>query len=102
MINSFDSIYAKITEKLKVNAIVTSKKNNNNKVENLSPEYDYKQFVLKNYIKIFRFLLSLLNKAILTFHINWIRKVKWLYNFVSTIFVNFGIKTTQFHASIAK
>lgn len=98
LINSFDQIYAKLMEKLKENSINPKKAN---KVEVLTPEYDYKQFVLRNYIKIFGYLLLILNKTIHTFHINWIRKIKWLYNFIVSSFSNFNIKTTVFHASVA-
>jgi hypothetical protein len=48
------------------------------------------------------YLLAILNKAILVFHINWVRKIKWLYNFISSVFVNFNIKSGNFHASVAQ
>lgn len=99
IISHLDSLYIKISEKLKEFFIPPKKANS--KIENVSPEYDYKQFVLKNYLKIFGLFLSFLNQIILTFQTNWIRKIKWLYNFVTAIFVNFGIKTNHFHASIA-
>ncbi len=74
----------------------------NGKNEVINPEYDYKQFVLKNYLKMFVEILSILNKSIAIFHINWVRKVKWVYNFFVSAFLNFNIRSSTFHASVAK
>lgn len=40
--------------------------------------------------------------SISSLHLNWLRKIKWLYSFISNLFINFDIKGANFHESIAQ
>ena len=68
----------------------------------LSVEYNMKQLIQRNYIAIMLNLHKIVNQLITAVGINWLRKVKWLYTFVLNLFVNFDIRGSQFHESIAK
>lgn len=64
-------------------------------------EYDSRQEIHKNYLKIMQNLLRILNRSISSFGLNWLRKIKWLYEFIVTFFVTFEVKGSNFHESIA-
>lgn len=51
---------------------------------------------------MFYHLLVILNKSIVSIGMSWLRKIKWLYNYVMTIFINFTIRNSNFHESISK
>lgn len=93
-----DDLSLKLTEKLKETAIVSKK---STKLDILINEYDLKQFIHKNYLSFYLMFLKIINKMISSIGKNWFRKIKWLHNLVINTFINFNIKSTQFHESIA-
>lgn len=64
------------------------------------PEYNHKQFLHKSYNTILSHTLSLLNASISALGMSWMRKIKWLFKFIISIFANYSIKNTHFHESI--
>lgn len=99
LVASIDTIYADLVVKINETAILSSKRNE--KTECLLPEYSIKQFRHRVYVKLFVNLLSIVNELIHAVGMSWLRKMKWLFNFILNIFLNFNIKNSQFHESIA-
>jgi len=98
-VKNVDELNLKLTEKLKETAVTFKK---SAKTDFLPTEYDLKQFIHKNYVSFYLMFLKIINKMISSIGKNWLRKIKWLYNLVNNIFVNFNIKSSQFHESIAQ
>jgi len=95
--NKFDEVYGRLTDKLKDTAVNIKK----SKLEQMQLEYDHQQFIHKTYQNIYCYFLRMVNQAITGLGLNWLRKIKWLYNFISTLFINFDVRGNNFHESIA-